>query len=89
MNLKINCIWWPHFKPVHDNEDTAKTKYLKTETEIVRGNLSLYLFRDCFQANKLVESLMACTPHYIRCIKPNETKKARDWEQKRVEHQVH
>jgi myosin heavy subunit len=31
---------------------------------------------------------MACTPHYIRTIKPNETKKPRDWEQKRVEHQV-
>ncbi len=41
-----------------------------------------------FQANELVTSLMACTPHYIRCIKPNETKKPRDWEQDRVKHQV-
>ncbi|PVD20173.1 hypothetical protein C0Q70_20668 [Pomacea canaliculata] len=40
------------------------------------------------QANQLVETLMKCTPHYIRCIKPNETKKARDWEDSRVEHQV-
>lgn len=40
------------------------------------------------QANQLVASLMACTPHYIRCIKPNETKKPRDWEQERVRHQV-
>jgi myosin-1 len=40
------------------------------------------------QANKLVVSLMQCNPHYIRCIKPNETKKPRDWENDRVYHQV-
>lgn len=26
---------------------------------------------------------MKCTPHYIRCIKPNETKKPKDWEESR------
>ncbi|XP_060905434.1 myosin IEb [Labrus mixtus] len=40
------------------------------------------------QANSLVQTLMKCTPHYIRCIKPNETKKPRDWEETRVKHQV-
>ncbi|CAL1534478.1 unnamed protein product [Lymnaea stagnalis] len=40
------------------------------------------------QANKLVDTLMKCTPHYIRCIKPNETKRAKDWEDVRVKHQV-
>ncbi|XP_056331104.1 myosin IEb [Danio aesculapii] len=40
------------------------------------------------QANNLVQTLMKCTPHYIRCIKPNETKKSRDWEESRVKHQV-
>ncbi|XP_068612740.1 myosin IEb [Brachionichthys hirsutus] len=40
------------------------------------------------QANTLVHTLMKCTPHYIRCIKPNETKRPRDWEQNRVKHQV-
>ncbi|XP_051919723.1 unconventional myosin-Ie isoform X1 [Hippocampus zosterae] len=40
------------------------------------------------QANDLVSTLMKCTPHYIRCIKPNETKKPRDWEEGRVKHQV-
>ncbi|XP_041037718.1 unconventional myosin-Ie-like, partial [Carcharodon carcharias] len=40
------------------------------------------------QANDLVGTLMRCTPHYIRCIKPNETKKAKDWEETRVKHQV-
>lgn len=40
------------------------------------------------QGNTLVQSLMKCTPHYIRCIKPNETKKPLDWEETRVKHQV-
>lgn len=35
------------------------------------------------QANDLVGTLKRCTPHYIRCIKPNETKKPRDWEESR------
>ena len=43
--------------------------------------LLLLLFKT--QANQLVDTLMKCTPHYIRCIKPNETKKARDWEDSR------
>ncbi|KAM6967963.1 myosin IEb [Aplochiton taeniatus] len=40
------------------------------------------------QANNLVQTLMKCTPHYIRCIKPNETKRPRDWEDSRAKHQV-
>uniref|UniRef100_A0A674IRI8 Myosin IE n=1 Tax=Terrapene triunguis TaxID=2587831 RepID=A0A674IRI8_9SAUR len=40
------------------------------------------------QANDLVSTLTKCTPHYIRCIKPNETKRPRDWEESRVKHQV-
>ncbi|MEJ1269870.1 myosin IE [Cricetulus griseus] len=40
------------------------------------------------QANDLVSTLKKCTPHYIRCIKPNETKRPRDWEENRVKHQV-
>ncbi|XP_045146234.1 unconventional myosin-If [Echinops telfairi] len=40
------------------------------------------------QANDLVATLKRCTPHYIRCIKPNETKRPRDWEESRVKHQV-
>ncbi|XP_076136370.1 myosin IEb [Alosa pseudoharengus] len=40
------------------------------------------------QANDLVQRLMKCTPHYIRCIKPNETKKPHDWEDSRAKHQV-
>ncbi|KAI6652209.1 Unconventional myosin-Ie-like isoform X2 [Oopsacas minuta] len=40
------------------------------------------------QANELVGKLMQCTPHYIRCIKPNETKKPHDFEYDRVKHQA-
>ena len=35
------------------------------------------------QANTLVNKLMQCTPHYNRCIKPNESKKAHDFESDR------
>ncbi|XP_075216177.1 unconventional myosin-Ie-like isoform X2 [Lycorma delicatula] len=40
------------------------------------------------QANQLVSKLMSCTPHYIRCIKPNETKRAKEFDGDRVKHQV-
>merc|ERR1719430_2610446 len=39
------------------------------------------------QANELVKKLMLCVPHYVRTIKPNETKRPLDWENKRVLHQ--
>lgn len=31
------------------------------------------------QMQQLMESLMACTPHYIRCIKPNTNKRPGEW----------
>ncbi|KAI9090825.1 P-loop containing nucleoside triphosphate hydrolase protein [Phlyctochytrium arcticum] len=40
------------------------------------------------QSQELVETLMRCVPSYVRCIKPNETKRPKDWDSKRVEHQV-
>uniref|UniRef100_A0A1I8BWU4 Myosin motor domain-containing protein n=1 Tax=Meloidogyne hapla TaxID=6305 RepID=A0A1I8BWU4_MELHA len=40
------------------------------------------------QANHLMESLMCCVPHYVRCIKPNERKRALDFDEERVLHQV-
>ena len=40
------------------------------------------------QSQELVDTLMRCTPSYVRCIKPNETKRPKDWDAKRVEHQV-
>jgi myosin-1 len=35
-----------------------------------------------------MEALSKCSPHYIRTIKPNETKKPQDWDERRVAHQV-
>eukprot|EP01121_Diplochlamys_sp_Union-15-3_P015437 TRINITY_DN509_c0_g1_i3.p1 TRINITY_DN509_c0_g1~~TRINITY_DN509_c0_g1_i3.p1 ORF type:complete len:693 (+),score=174.64 TRINITY_DN509_c0_g1_i3:167-2245(+) len=39
-------------------------------------------------AGQLMDTLSNCYPHYIRCIKPNETKQPRDWNDARVKHQV-
>ncbi|EFA81458.1 myosin ID heavy chain [Heterostelium album PN500] len=36
----------------------------------------------------LVRALSACTPHYIRCIKPNGNKRANDFDTSLVMHQV-
>eukprot|EP01090_Pellita_catalonica_P015572 TRINITY_DN4247_c0_g1_i1.p1 TRINITY_DN4247_c0_g1~~TRINITY_DN4247_c0_g1_i1.p1 ORF type:complete len:720 (-),score=136.68 TRINITY_DN4247_c0_g1_i1:60-2099(-) len=38
--------------------------------------------------NELVVALSSCTPHYIRCIKPNETKSANSWDSKLSTRQV-
>ncbi|KAL3121077.1 hypothetical protein niasHT_005337 [Heterodera trifolii] len=40
------------------------------------------------QANHLMDSLMRCVPHYVRCIKPNERKRALEFNEQRVLHQV-
>eukprot|EP00026_Physarum_polycephalum_P004896 Phypoly_transcript_04920.p1 GENE.Phypoly_transcript_04920~~Phypoly_transcript_04920.p1 ORF type:complete len:608 (+),score=132.20 Phypoly_transcript_04920:90-1826(+) len=39
-------------------------------------------------ATYLVKRLSACTPHYIRCIKPNDKKQPMNFVSSRVEHQV-
>lgn len=38
--------------------------------------------------NQLVATLEKCTPHYIRCIKPNDNKKSGDYDGTRCLHQV-
>jgi len=43
-------------------------------------------FRNALQT--LMETLLACQPHYIRCIKPNDNKKADLFDDQRVRHQV-
>lgn len=53
-----------------------------------RGRPSTASSKIKIQANSLVQTLMRCSPHYVRCIKPNETKKPGDWEERRVRHQV-
>jgi myosin-1 len=40
------------------------------------------------QVAKLMECLHACVPHYIRCIKPNNTKKPNDFDNKNSLRQV-
>lgn len=45
-------------------------------------------FKIVQSANGLIVALKKCNPHYIRCIKPNEVKKPKEFDQKRVLHQV-
>ena len=40
------------------------------------------------QCQELVDTLMECQPHYIRCIKSNETKSALTMDKERVLHQI-
>jgi myosin-1 len=40
------------------------------------------------QCNALVSALMECQPHYVRCIKSNDQKKALSIDNRRVQHQV-
>ncbi len=44
------------------------------------------VFRD--QVRALMNALMACVPHYIRCIKPNHTKAAGQFDMNLVQRQV-
>ena len=37
------------------------------------------------QSQELVDTLMRCVPSYVRCIKPNETKRNKDWDAKRYQ----
>ena len=39
-------------------------------------------------ANALVGALSKCTPHYVRCLKPNDEKRADYFEPNRVMHQI-
>ena len=40
------------------------------------------------QAGILIKTLMKSTPHYVRCIKPNDQKKADSYDRERVLHQI-
>ncbi|OAF68995.1 hypothetical protein A3Q56_03252, partial [Intoshia linei] len=40
------------------------------------------------QTANLMSAIQECVPSYIRCLKPNETKKAHDWDNARCSHQV-
>jgi len=40
------------------------------------------------QVTALMTALRACTPHYIRCIKPNHSKKPNEWDNANIKRQV-
>jgi hypothetical protein len=41
-----------------------------------------------WQAQKLVKTLLECSPHYVRTVKSNETKSKKTFDRERVLHQV-
>jgi len=65
--------------PVTPEEEAARTGQRKRPT--TAG------FKIKTSANALMATLTQCTPHYIRCIKPNDVKKPGVWEHERVRHQ--
>ncbi|KAK1124066.1 hypothetical protein K0M31_007090 [Melipona bicolor] len=73
-NSLIQKLYPPEFQ-------ANKTKTLKSRPTTAGNKIRN-------QASQLMNQLMKCTPHYIRCIKPNETKKPRDWDSVRIKHQV-
>jgi hypothetical protein len=38
--------------------------------------------------NALITTLISCNPHYVRCIKPNDNKRAGTIDEQRIRHQV-
>lgn len=85
MILKVYEIYWFFSSLVHklypQELQTNKTKTLKSRPTTAGNKIRN-------QASRLMNQLMKSTPHYIRCIKPNETKRPRDWDPVRVKHQV-
>ncbi|VDD93459.1 unnamed protein product [Enterobius vermicularis] len=87
---KNRDVFYQDFIPLMQSSQKPYIKSLFPET-ISSGAKSIptsFASKIKAQANGLIDSLMRCAPHYIRCIKPNETKRPNDWESKRVLHQV-
>ncbi|XP_074095400.1 unconventional myosin-Ie [Cotesia typhae] len=81
MRTSTNSLVQLLYPPEEELTINSKTKTLKSRPTTAGSKIRN-------QASRLVAQLIKCTPHYIRCIKPNETKKPRDWDALRVKHQV-
>ncbi|KYQ89843.1 myosin IB [Tieghemostelium lacteum] len=75
----VQCSKMPFLAHLFKDDDTSG---LQKKRPTTAG------FKIKNSAAELMKTLALCTPHYVRCIKPNETKKPKDWEQSRVKHQV-
>lgn len=73
----MQCSSLPLIKEMFDTIDTnSKKRPLSAGTQF-KNALTL-----------LMETLLACQPHYIRCVKPNDQKRANHLDEERVRHQV-
>jgi myosin-1 len=59
---------------------------VSTKEQKKRPTTAGFKIRNSAQA--LMHALSQCTPHYIRCIKPNDNKAPNDYNESRVRHQV-
>lgn len=64
------------------------TRLFPEETSTMRSRPTTAGTKIRTQANALVEKLMGCQPHYVRCIKPNERQASGDWNNSNVIEQV-
>ncbi|KYQ92809.1 myosin IK [Tieghemostelium lacteum] len=56
--------------------------------QLGNNTISSCTYKIMNSANELVKKLSSCTPHYIRCIKPNDKKQPMNFVSSRVEYQV-
>ncbi|EGC30567.1 myosin IA heavy chain [Dictyostelium purpureum] len=64
--------------------NTSAKSYIPTDKK--RPITAGFQFKN--QVSSLLKSLYSCNPHYVRCIKPNENKRALEWDQEKCSEQV-
>ncbi|KAK2172541.1 hypothetical protein NP493_950g01025 [Ridgeia piscesae] len=85
---KNRDVLFPDLIQLMQSSNNAFIRSLFPESTVTKTRPTTASKKIKAQANELVDTLKKTVPHYIRCIKPNETKKPRDWEESRVKHQV-
>ena len=71
------------------DEDTSETRAAArrgSSRAMKNLNTVSLVFRQ--QMSRLVSLIDSTSPHFIRCVKPNANKRAKDWDEPLVEHQL-
>lgn len=70
------------------NSEFFRSFFPEDLVQMARKRPTTASFKIKQQAKELIDSLTKCRPHYIRCIKPNESKQPKDFDNDRVMHQI-